>query len=60
METASKIFSGMKNKIGVVKHVALGSAAIALTFLVSCKSYFLATDFDTRTANHKTTAVLPF
>lgn len=39
---------------------AVAGALLLLPFLISCKSYFLATDFDTRTANHKTVAVLPF
>jgi len=35
-------------------------ASLMLLFFTGCKSYFLTTDFDTKTANHKTVAVLPF
>lgn len=48
----------MKKNIHGARYIAF--AILVLTFLAGCKSYFMATDFDTRTANHKTIAILPF
>lgn len=43
-----------------VKHVIAVSATLLLILLSGCKSYFVAADFDARTANHTTIAILPF
>ncbi len=50
----------MKKNIYGAQYVVLAGAVALLTFLSGCKSYFLVADFDTRTANHKTVAILPF
>lgn len=39
---------------------AVISCTVLMIMLTGCKSYFVAVDFDTRTANHKTIAILPF
>jgi hypothetical protein len=43
-----------------MNYAALLSGVLLLLILGGCKSYFLATDFDRRTADHKTVAILPF
>ena len=50
----------MKNKNHRSQYVALLCFALLVTILISCKTYFVVADIDTRTANDKTIAVLPF
>jgi len=50
----------MKTNISLIKHCTYSLLVLILVTLLGCKSYFLASDFETRTANHKTIAVLPF
>lgn len=42
-----------------MRYIVLVSVTLLL-LLASCKSYYVTNDFDTRTANHKTVAILPF
>jgi hypothetical protein len=50
----------MKKRNHGLKYFHLACVVLLLTIFSSCKSYFVATDFETRTANHKTVAILPF
>lgn len=50
----------MKKNIHVAQYIAIACVVLLLTILSSCKSYFVAVDFDTRTASYKTVAILPF
>ena len=50
----------MKNSINNFKYCLLTIAGILLIIIAGCKSYFVVSDFEARTANHRTVAILPF
>src|SRR5688500_13475714 len=50
----------MKTNISWIKYNVYFAVVFILVAFAACKSYFLASDFETRTANHKSIAVLPF
>lgn len=50
----------MKRKLTSPGFVTLTGIALLLIMITGCKSYFIASDFEQRTSDHKTFAVLPF
>lgn len=60
MKTPDPISFPGKINLHSLSSVAITCTLLLLIILTGCKSYFVAVDFDTRTANHKTIAILPF
>ena len=58
--TMKTTISSIKKNIDVSKYLVFAITILMLLFFVSCKPYFLVADFDTRTSNHKSVAILPF